>query len=223
MYSTDLTAISLDAFEETILTIDLLPSRRMLAGRITGVVPQLKRMGINNLEDLRGRLRDKGRYGELAAGLSVDEEYLTVLNREVNSYVSKPVSLTQLDVFEQPELERLRLARIRSTKDLYESCARPADRQSIALEHDLDDQRLAQALELSDLVRINGVGPAFAHFLRGLGIRSPRDFNSTDPLEILERYRRSVGKGAALGPELRLEDLDYCRRFSLRLSNDIEW
>ncbi|MGB5381730.1 MAG: hypothetical protein WBO25_12120, partial [Acidimicrobiia bacterium] len=135
MYSTDLTAISLDAFEETILTIDLLPSRRMLAGRITDVVPQLKRMGINNLEDLRGRLRDKGRYGELAAGLSVDEEYLTVLNREVNSYVSKPVSLTQLDVFEQPELERLRLARIRSTKDLYERCALPAERRSMAIEH----------------------------------------------------------------------------------------
>ena len=179
-------------------------------------------MGIDNLEDLRVLLRDKGRYAEIAAGLSVDEKYLTVLNREVNSYVSKPVPLSQLDVFEQPELERLRLARIRSTKDLYERCALPAERRSMAIEHDLDDERLAQALELSDLVRINGVGPAFAHFLSDLGIRSPSDFNSTAPLEILERYRQSVGHGAASGPELRLEDLEYCRRFSLRLSYDIE-
>jgi len=222
MYSTDLTAISLDAFEQTILTIDLLPSRKMLAERISDVVQELKRTGFNNLEDLRVLLRDKGRYAETAAGLSVDEKYLTVLNREVNSYVSKPLPLSQLDVFEQPELERLRLARIRSTKDLYERCALPAERRSMAIEHDLDDERLAQALELSDLVRINGVGPAFAHFLSDLGIRSPSDFNSTAPLEILERYRQSVGHGAASGPELRLEDLEYCRRFSLRLSYDIE-
>jgi hypothetical protein len=223
MYSTDLTSISLDAFEETILTIDLLPSRMMLAEEITDVVPELKRMGIDNLEDLRGLLRDKARYAELAASLSVDEKYLIVLNREVNSYVSKPVSLSQLDVFEEPELERLRMARIRSTKELYERCALPSERRAVAVEHDLDGKPLARALALSDLIRINGVGPAFAHFLSSLGVRSPRDFNSTDPLEILERYRHSVGDGAASGPELRLEDLEYCRRFSLHLSNDIEW
>ncbi|MBG7605908.1 MAG: DUF4332 domain-containing protein [Actinobacteria bacterium] len=222
MYSTDLTSISLGAFEETILTIDLLPSRKLLAEGITGVVAELRRMGIDNLEDLQGLLRDKERYAELAASLSVNEMYLTVLKREVNSYVSKPVSLSQLDVFEEPELERLRMARIRSTKDLYERCALPSERRAIAVEHDLDGKRLARALELSDLVRINGVGPAFAHFLSGLGVQGPRDFNSTDPLEILERYRHSVDEGAAAGPQLRLEDLEYCGRFSLHLSNDIE-
>lgn len=222
MYSTDLTSISLGAFEETILTIDLLPSRKVLAEEITDVVPELKGMGIDTLEDLRVLLRDKGRYPELAASLSVDEKYLTVLNREVNSYVSKAVSLAQLDVFTEPEIERLHLAGIRSTKALYERCALSSDRRAIAVEHDLDSERLARALELSDLVRINGVGPAFAHFLNSLDVRSPRDFNSTDPLEILERYRHSVGEGSTSGPELRLEDLEYCRRFSLHLSNDIE-
>jgi len=223
MYSTDLTTISLDAFEQTILTIDLLPSRKVLAEGISDVVPELKRMGIDTLEDLRALLRHKGRYSELAAGLSVDEEYLAVLNREVNSYVSKPVPLAQLEVFTEPELERLHLARVRSTKALYERCTLPSDRQEIAAELDLDVERLAQALELSDLVRINGVGPAFAHFLRDLGVRSPSDFNGADPLDVLERYRTSVGDGSSLGPELRPEDLEYCRRFSLRLGNDIEW
>lgn len=223
MYSTDLTTISLDAFERTILTIDLLPSRKVLAEEISELVPELKAMGINTLEDLRALLRDKGRYSELAAGLSVDEKYLVVLNREVNSYVSKSLPLAQLEVFTEPELARLHGARVRSTKALYERCTLPSDRQEIAVELDLDDERFARALELSDLVRINGVGPAFAHFLRDLGVRSPSDFNRTDPLDVLERYRTSVGEGSSSRPELRLEDLEYCRRFSLRLGNDIEW
>jgi hypothetical protein len=223
MYSTDLTTISLEAFEQTILTIDLLPSRKVLAQGISDVVPELKSMGINTLKDLRALLRDKGRYSELAAGLSVDEKYLAVLNREVNSYVSKPVPLAQLEVFTEAELERLHLAGVRSTKALYERCTLPSDRHEIAAELDLDVERLSQALELSDLVRINGVGPAFAHFLRDLCVRSPSDFNGADPLDVLERYRTSVGDGSSSGPELRLEDLEYCRRFSLRLGNDIEW
>lgn len=223
MYSTDLTSISLDTFEETILTVDLLPSRKLLAEGISDLVPELGLFGIDTLEDLRRLLRDKGRYADLAVDLGVDEQYLIVLNREVNSYVSTPVALSQLNVFTESELERLRLAGIRSTKALYEQCTLPLDREAIFVEHDLDEDRLAVALELSNLVRINGVGPAFAQFLRGLGIRSPHDFNATDPLEILGRYRQSAGEKPDPGPDLRLEDVEYCRRFSLRLSNDIEW
>jgi hypothetical protein len=223
MYSTDLTSISLDTFEETILTVDLLPSRKLLAEGVSDLVSELRLFGIDTLEDLRRLLRDKGRYADLVVDLGVDEQYLTVLNREVNSYVSTPVALSRLNVFTESELERLRLAGIRSTKALYEQCTLPLDREAIVVEHDLDEERLAVALALSNLVRINGVGPAFAHFLRGLGIRNPHDFNATDPLEILGRYRQSAGEKPDPGPDLRLEDVEYCRRFSLRLSNDIEW
>lgn len=223
MYSTDLTSIDLDTFEETLLTIDLLPSRRILAEEISQVVPKLKKMGITDLERLRVLLGDKEGHAELAADLHVEVKYLTVLNREVNSYVSKTVSLSQLGVLEDEELERLRRSRIRSTKDLYERCSRVSDRRTIAGEHNLSGERLGRALELSDLVRINGVGPVFARFLNGLGERSPGDFNSADPCEILERHREAVDEGGPPGPELRLGDLEYCRRFSLHLDNDIEW
>ena len=223
MYSTDLTSISLSAFEQTILTIDLLPSRKVLAEGISGAVRELRHMGIETLEDLRILLKDKKRYSELAIELDVDERYLTVHNREVNSYVSRPVPLDQLDVFTEPELERLRRSGVRSTKTIYEQCLMPSDRTTFASEHGLDKDQLTVALELSDLVRINGVGPAFARFLRDLGVRSPREFDSIDPLEVLERYRRSVADGSTSGPQLRLEDLEYCQRFSSGLDNDIEW
>jgi predicted flap endonuclease-1-like 5' DNA nuclease len=223
MYSADLTSIDLDTFEETILTVELLPSRRLLVEGISDVVPKLEKTGITHLEDLRLLLRDKKRYPELATSLGVDEKYLTVLNREVNSYVSKPVPLSQLDVFEEQELDQLREARIRSTKDLYERCSSASARPKILAEHDVDAERLDHALKISNLVRINGVGPAFAHFLYGLGVRGPGDFNSTDPQAILERYRNALDETAAPGPELRLEDLEYCRRFSRHLDNDIEW
>lgn len=222
MYSIDLTTISLGAFRETILTVDLLPSRRMLADGIIDLVPKLRRMGVENLEDVRRLLRGKRGCVDLAAGLGVDEKYPTILNREVNSYVSKPVPLSQLGVFSDPELERLSAAGIASTKALHERCTVASHRRRVAGEHDHDEDRLAEAVDLSDLVRINGVGPAFARFLRDLGIRGPHDLNTIDPVEVLDRCQRSIAGAPASGPDLQREDLDYCRRSSVHLSNDSE-
>ena len=222
MYSTDLTTISLESFEETILTIDLLPSRRLLADGISAVVPGLSRMGVENLEDLRRLLRDKRRYADLAAGLGVDETYLAVLNREVNAYVSKALPLAQLGALTDQELQRLKKAGITSTRALFERCLLVSERVSLSANLGIDDDRLDLAVDLSDLVRINGVGPSFARFLRDLGVCGPHDFNSIDATDVLDRYHESIAGASTPGPRLRLEDLEYCRRFSLHLSNDVE-
>ena len=222
MYSTDLSTIDLTTFEETVLTVDLIPSRRMLADGISNVVCALRRIGVGDLGDLRRLLRDKARYSDLAVNLEVSEQYLTVLNREVNAYVSKPVPLARLGVFTDRELESLRSAGVTSSKTLYERCSLTSERTNLVDELGLDRIRLELALDLSDLVRINGVGPSFARFLRDLGIRGPHEFNAIDPTDVLDRYRESIAAEATPGPDLRIEDLEYCRRFSQHLSDDIE-
>lgn len=222
MYSTDLTTISLETFEEDILSVDLIPSRRVLADRISDVVPALADRGVEDLEGLRRLLREKHGYPDLAVELGVDEQYLTVLNREVNAYVSKSVSLDRLGVFTDAELESLHTAGITSSRALYERCCRAAERAEFRAELGLDEKRLALAVDLGDLVRINGVGPAFARFLHDLGIQGPRDLNSIDSTDVLDRYHESIAAAPTPGPSLRLEDLEYCRRFSLHLSDDVE-
>ena len=146
---------------------------------------------------------------------------MTLLNREVNSYRSKPVPLSKFDVFTEAELDRLAAAGIRSTKHLYERAATRSQRAELLGRLDLADDRLLAALELTNLVRINGVGPAFAHFLRGLGVRGPEDVLRTDTADILRRYATSVA-GEPSRPKLRVEDVEYCKRFSIGLSSDIE-
>jgi hypothetical protein len=219
MYSIELSEISLEAFEETIKTVELLPSRRVLADQISVLVPRLTKMGVTDLAGLSRLLKDKARYQELADDLSVSEDYLTLLNREVNSHRSKPVALVKLDAFSEAELDRLRAVGVRSTKDLYERCAIRSERVELIRKAGLSERTLIAALELANLVRINGVGPAFARFLRDLGVRSPQDFLETESTDILRRYQETQENGATL----RVEDLEYCRRFCVRLSSDIVW
>ena len=91
MYSTDLEKISLEEFQEILSTIELLPGRKILLSGHSSLVESLKRKGIYHLGALQNLLKNKKRYPELSEEFSVSQDYLTVLNREINSYVAKPL------------------------------------------------------------------------------------------------------------------------------------
>ncbi|MDJ0952391.1 MAG: DUF4332 domain-containing protein [Acidimicrobiia bacterium] len=221
-YSLDLRTISLRRFAEILTTFEMLPSRKVLADHITSVVAELAQMGVVDLEGLRRLLADKNRYSELAARLGVDESYLTLLNREVNAYRTKPTPLAKLEVFPDDELAALKRAGITSTKHLYDRCRVKDDRASLAADLDVDRSRLETALKMANLVRINGAGPAFARFFLDVGIGTPEDFRRLDPAAVAEQYNTSIADDPSQ-PKLRSEDIDYCRRFSEGLYTDIEW
>lgn len=218
-YSIDLASISLDDFRETLLTVELLPSRRVLADHIGALAPQLVDRAISDLAGLKKLLAKKGAYPGLAAELGVDVEYLTLLNREVNSYVSKPVALEKLAVLSDDELSRLKSIGIKSTKDLYERGASRIGRAEIAAEARIPRERLDHTLRLANLIRINGVGPAFAEYLLAAGIRGPQDFCGRDLRQMVADYAAQVSDG----PQLRIEDLEYVQRYCREMSEDIEW
>jgi predicted flap endonuclease-1-like 5' DNA nuclease len=223
MYSIDLQQISLDEFEEMISTIDLLPGRRILLQDLSAIIDRLKQKGILHLGALQSLLRNKKNYPELAVELFVSPEYLVVLNREINGYISRPIPLSKLDTFSDVELERLEGVGMKSTKDLYEKCFGKTTRQEIAQRLDLPEKSLEDALELADLLRINGVGPVYAKILREIGIRDSAFYSRTESREILERYQKINQERGYTRVNLGLRDIDYCKRFSQKLESEIEW
>jgi hypothetical protein len=218
-YSIDLTSISLDDFRDTLLTVELLPSRRVLADHISAIVPVLAALGVDDLSGLRKLLAGKARYREVAGELGVDVNYLKLLNREVNSYVSKPVALAKLESLPGEDLAALQAAGIKSTRDLYERCAVKSARLALAAATGVALDRLGRALGLANLIRINGVGPAFAEYLLDAGVRGPADFLGRDLQHMVDDYAATVSEG----PKLRLEDLEFVQRYCRGLSEDIEW
>ena len=134
--------------------LNLLPGRWILLNHLAEVIERLKQKGIFHLEALRKLLQNKKQYPELAETLSVSVDYLVVLNREINGYVSKPVPLSELDVFSDTELEKLQKAGIKSTKDFYEQCLSKTARQELSARLSLPAEQIILALELSDLLRM---------------------------------------------------------------------
>jgi hypothetical protein len=124
-----------------------------------------------------------------------------------------------LEVFSAEELERLAGAGIKTTQALYEQALTPVHRQSIAARLSISSDKILHALQLSDLLRVNGVGPAYATILWQIGIRNAADYLNISSTQILARYRQSGLARAKLG----LKDVEYCKRFCQKLDSDIEW
>ena len=222
-YSIDLDQISLDEFKTILTTIDLLPGRRILLDNLSEVVERLKEDGIGHLAVLQKTLKNKHRYSELAKAWSVSVDYITVLNREINSYVSKPVSISELDVFSRTDIEHLAQEGIKTTRDLYVQCLTKTARRALSARLSLSGDQLEIALELADLLRINGVGPVYAKILREIGIRSASNYRETASQDILERYLRANDEKGYTKVRLSIDDVEYCKRFCDKLPNEIEW
>ena len=223
MYSTDLERISLDEFQEILLSIELLPSRKILLDGLSTLIEKLKQRGIDHLETLQKMLKNKKGYLELAGELAVSVEYLTVLNREINSYVTKPVPLSKLDVFSDTELKQLEGARLKSTKDLYERGLMPADRSTLSERSSIPQEKIVAALELSDLLRITGVGPVYAKILKEMGINNAKAFLEIDSQDAVERYKRINAEKHYSKVNLGIKDIEYVKRFCQKLDSDIIW
>jgi len=223
MYSIELNKISLDEFEQILTSVDLLPGRRILLNHLAEVIERLKQKGVFHLEALRKLLQNKRQYPELAETLSVSMDYLVVLNREINGYMSKPNPLSELDVFSDTELEKLQKAGIKSTKDFYEQCLSKTARQELSARLSLPAEQIILALELSDLLRMNGVGPVYARILREMGIKSVSDYECQDSAEILEKYQKVNEEKQYIKVKLGIKDVEYCKRFCRKLDRDIEW
>jgi predicted flap endonuclease-1-like 5' DNA nuclease len=223
MHSTNLEKISLDEFQEILLSIELLPSRKILLEGLSTLIERLKQKGIDHLEALQKLLKNKKAYPEMAEELAVSVEYLTVLNREINSYVSKPVPLSKLEVFSDAELDRLEGAGLKSTRDLYERGLTRSERGAMAEELSIPLDKIIAALELSDLLRITGVGPVYARILREMDINNAKALLEIDSQEAVDTYTRVNAEKNYSKVNLGIKDIEYVKRFCQKLDSDIQW
>ncbi|MFN8254919.1 MAG: DUF4332 domain-containing protein [Bacteroidales bacterium] len=215
MYSTNLNNIKLDEFCKTLKTINLLPSHKILLPDIDINFSKLKSIGIATLADLQKLLKNKKRYSELSKRINIDTEYLTILNRVVNSYEVKSISIGKIEIFDESEILILKRNNLNSTKEYYDYFVKNQFIDGI------DKNKSNYGLQIIDLLRINGVGLEFAKILYEIGIKSVSDFKNTEAEVILQKFRQFNESKKWTRSNLGLNDIEYCRRFCEKLDVEI--
>ena len=92
-YFIDTDKFSIDKFRKILLTKEILPGRIILKEDLDERFDILKTKKIKTLSDLLETLKTKQKIDRFSKETGLTVEYLTILRREANSYMSVPVKL----------------------------------------------------------------------------------------------------------------------------------
>ncbi len=216
-FSVDLSKFSIDDFKNFIRKTNLLPGRMILKNNLDNNIEQIKKAGINNLKQLISSISNKTKLKEFKRQTGMDDDYIKILKREINSYKSKPINLDKYQDIDPDLINKLKSAGIKTSKDLFNISKDKNDINNLVEKNSIDKKSLNKLICLADLTRITGIGPVFALILYDIGIKSVMDFYNTSAEKILENYDKIIENGSYTNVKLGLNDIDYCKRFVERL------
>ena len=222
-YYIDLENIDLEGFKASIEDKDLLPGRVVLRENLDQRFGILADRGINTLGDLWRALKTKRRVAQFADQSGLSKEYLTILRREVNSYIPNPVGLSKLPGVDDEHIARLAALGVKTSKHLFERAKTARQRAELCEQAELPEEALLELVKLSDLVRILGVGPVFARILYQAGVDRLETFVTLSPEVLLERVQAVIESEQSTRVKLTHKDILYCLESARLLPQAIEY
>ena len=222
-YCIDLEQFSLERFRHILETKYILPGRRILQEKMPERFAVLASMGIENLNELRKALKTKSGREKIAQASGLPEEYLAILQREVNSYISKPFNLGDIPKVDPEYLEKLASVGIKHTKHLFKRARFKRDRAELSELADVPKDALLELVKLSDLARIVGVGPVFARLLYEAGADTLEAFLARSPDELIEELHAINDEKGYTRIMPTAKDIEYCFETAKYLPRAVEY
>lgn len=213
-YYIDPEKYSLDKFQFSLESREMIPSRQMLKDHLKQFFDTLRSSGIENLSDLLKTLGSKSKIAVFAEKTSLPIDYLTLLRREANSYFPTPVMLSRFTGVDKTLVSGLEEHGITSSKKLFELAANEDQLPAFLMASGLSSSDLSELISLSDLSRLYGVGPAFAGMLYETGIDSVRTLMRYTGEQIRAMYEEKTQKKA----DFTARDID----FTLEIARELE-
>ena len=217
-YQIDLEKYSLRKFKQSLQTRKLIPSRASLREELDARFSILENSGISNLKELVDALKTKAKVEQFSRETGLSIEYLTLLNREAKSYLSKPIRLDKFPDVETRYLARLDSAGIRNTRQLFAKAQNKDWRERFAQETDIPLETVNELIGLSDLSRIYGVGTVFARIIFDVGIKSVKAFVEYTAEDFIRIYEEQTKKKADFG----VGEIEFSLELAKELNSAVE-
>lgn len=198
-YYLDLEKYTLQKFKISIQNREMIPSRAILKDNTEEKFKILNSYGIDNLKILIDTLKTKEKVKTFSDKTNLSVEYLTVLKREANSFLPKPINLNKFAGIDNDTIEVLKNIGIRNTRQFYNEVSFGKDTYSLFQKTGISKEKLNELKSLSDLARLYGVGPVFAEIIYNVGIRSVEGFITHSADEFVKIYEEKTKRKADFG------------------------
>jgi hypothetical protein len=223
IYNISLSDISIEEYQKALKSSELLPGRRILQANIDENFKMLKSIGIRNLEELLNLITTDVKRKCISKKVGIDENYLTILRREINGSIPKPIQLTAFSCIEKSLLLKLLKIGIKTSKDLYAKAISKANRKALSELSGVEYEYILMLVKLSDLGRVNGVGPIFAQMLYDVECDTIEKLSKFDEKELYKLLLNINEKGKYTKAKFTEKDLLFCIKFAQKLPHSIQY
>ena len=222
-YYIDLEKISIDTYRKKLESAYLPPSRMILKERPDERFGYFKKIGINNIKELIQILKKKDRFAELQKVNCLSGDYLTLLLRELNSTLPKPVKIKDFPVISGETTANLENVGIKHTVKLFDRVVNPEKRKELATETGLSEDEIMKLSKLTDLSRIRWVGATFAGMLYNMGVDTVEKVSRADPVDLHTRINRLNKDRNIYKGQIGLNDIKIVVEIAKEIPLDIEY
>ena len=199
--------VSLADLTGRIKTCDLVPSRAALLDGLDQKIAKFSQQGIVSLEDLQKTLKNGKKMEALAQSTGIDQQYLVLLRREVESYIPKPFKLIEVDWLPREQLSRLIDAGIGNSDDLRAAAQSEDGITRLVEKTGVEQSSLEYLVSLANLGTVQWVSLNFARMLHEAGYQSAASVAAADAEVLCERLDQINVGGKYFNGKVGLRDI----------------
>ena len=218
-YYIDLKKIKINQYQEKLKSADLLPSRMILKENIESYFELIKAQGISNVEELLKTIDTKKKVQQFSKQSKVNENYLTILAREVKGYRQKPNKIKDFPNLSPEITEKLEKTGIKNTSQLYNKIITPKDRKQLSKELRTQEQKVLKLTQLADLSRIRWVNHTFAYVLLEAGYDTAQKVANAHHEELYKTVKQLNKERQIYKGHIGLHDMKLC----VEAANDLDF
>lgn len=222
-YHIDLEKFSLAEFKKDLSESELIPSRQILKKDINKRFNVLEDYDICNLQDLALALKTPKKVREFAKNTGLDEKYLLILKREVNSYIPKAVNLDKFPGVNPETIKKLEVMKIKNTLQLFKRIKTPELRKDLADELGVTPEEILELAKLTDLVRVKWIGPVFARIFLDSGTDTAEKISKSDTEPLYDKLVKINQENSYTKAKFLESDVALCIKVAAMVPQVIEF
>ena len=222
-YYIDLKSISIDDYKGKLKSADLLPSRKILKTNIDEIFDTIKKQEIGNIDELRRSLNNKNKLQDFSQRSGIEENYLEILIREINSYRQSPNKIRDFPGLSENVILKLENIGINNTLQLFDKVLTPQSRNDLSNQSGISEGGILKLAKLADLCRIRWVNHTFAYVLLEAGYDTAEKVANADHQELYKEVRKLNEEKEIYKGHIGLHDMKLCVEAAKDLSFEIEY
>lgn len=220
-YYINLKDISIDQLKVILLHADLLPSRNVLKENIDARFNIINEHNISHVEELQKTLKSNKKLQEFVKLSGLEEDYLKILIREINSYHPKPNKFKDFPNIEVEVVSKLESEGVTNTFQLYDQVLNLERRIELSKRTGIEISEIVRLTKLADLSRIRWVNHTFAYVLLEAGYDTAEKVANADYEELYHTVislndERRIYKG-----NIGMHDMKLCVQAAKEVSIDV--